>query len=92
MIVRHYATRVANAAHSGGGAGTSLQTAQMASSRAREWLSTITNDKARQILMDAVEDPALMRALLTETRGGALPPKAKSRLAPYLTGALAAEE
>lgn len=91
FVVRHLAAKYANTMYSGGGMGTGLQTAQMASSRAREWLAKITNAKARRILMDAVENPELMKALLTETRGGKLPPKAASRLAPYLTGAIAAE-
>ncbi len=47
-----------------GGAGESLQIANMASGRAKRFLQRLTNDRARQILVDAVEDPELMKLLL----------------------------
>lgn len=91
FVVRYYAAKTASNLHSGGGAGVDLQVAQMASSNARRWLEGVTNNRARQILMDAVEDPALMRALLTDAPNGNLSPKARAKLAPYLTGGIAAE-
>jgi len=71
----------------GGGAGVNLQAAQIGSKRARDMLSRLTNDKARRILYDAIEDPALMRALLLEPKGAEMPQWAISKITPYLTGA-----
>lgn len=50
-----------------GSAGGSLQTAQIFSSNARKLIQRLTNDKARQILIEAVQDPELMHTLLTNT-------------------------
>lgn len=71
----------------GGGAGVSLQAAQLGSSRARDLLGRMTNDKARRILYDAVQDPELMRALLLQPKGAELPAWAVSKMTPYLAGA-----
>lgn len=71
----------------GGGAGVNLQAAQIGSKRARDILGRLTNDKARQILYDAIEDPMLMRALLLEPKGTELPQWAASKITPYLAGA-----
>lgn len=90
MVVRIFAAKTATQLHPGGNAGVDLQTAQMASQRAKEWLNRLTNDRARQLLMDAVEDPELMRTLLLNAPGPKLPPKAAKRLAPYLIGTTAA--
>lgn len=69
----------------GGGGAASLQTAQMASSRMKEALGYLVADKASQLLADAIEDPALFRALLTE-----MTPKNEARIInrlwPYLIG------
>ncbi len=73
----------------GGGAGVSLQAAQLGSRRARDLLGRMTNDKARRILYDAVQDPELMRALLLQPKGAELPAWAVSKITPYLTGAAA---
>lgn len=50
-----------------GSAGGSLQTAQIFSSNARKMIQRLTNDKARQILIEAVQNPELMHTLLTNT-------------------------
>jgi len=83
-VVRVFAARVG--AEMGGGGGGSLQTAQMASSRARDMLRSLTADRASQLLADAVEDPELFRALLTDTASGAFEQRVVPRLLPYLTG------
>lgn len=62
-----------------GNNGASLQTAQMASSRMKEFLGHLTRDKASQIIADAVTDPDLFKALLT----GAMAPNVEKRAAPY---------
>ena len=46
-------------------AGGSIQSANIGSTAARDFLNSITADKARQMLQDAVQDPKLMKALLT---------------------------
>lgn len=78
----------------GGSMGGSLQTANIFAERAKTMLRNLTNDKARQLLMDAVEDPALMRELLMQEeswiKNVARTPY--SRLWPYLAGAATAEE
>lgn len=68
----------------GRGAG-QLQTAQMASGRAKEWIAHLTRDKASRLLADAVTDPTLFKALLTQTAGPAAE-RQIPRLLPYLIG------
>lgn len=48
-------------------AGGSLQTAQIFSGRARQMIDNLTNDRARKLLVQAVQDDKLMKALLTDT-------------------------
>ncbi|MCA0943388.1 hypothetical protein LCM08_00525 [Salipiger pacificus] len=84
-----YLARVAAArqgAQIGGGGGGSLQTAQMASSRMKELLGRLSSDRASQILADAVEDPALFRALLSDAASPSLEGRALPKLVPYLAG------
>lgn len=87
IIARVYAARYG--AQAGGGGGASIQTANMASGRAKELLGRLQNDKAEQMLIDAIEDPELFRTLLTDP--GKITPGTETynRLAPYFTGALA---
>lgn len=86
-----YALRVVAArqgADLGGGGGASLQTAQMASSRMKDALSSLTNDRASQMIADAITDPKLFAALLARDLS---PTDAKaSLLLPYLVGGTAA--
>jgi hypothetical protein len=75
----------------GGTMGGSLQTANIAAERARSILRGLTNNRARQLLMDAQEDPELYKALLMSPQAFAASKKAQSTLAPYLAGTVAAE-
>ncbi|MEM1076478.1 MAG: hypothetical protein AAGI36_18615 [Pseudomonadota bacterium] len=83
--------RIAAAKHGGamggGTMGSSIQTANIFSERARTMLRNLTNDRARQLLMDAVEDPELFKTLLRSPKAVSLSEPAQSRLAPYLIGA-----
>jgi hypothetical protein len=74
-------------AQAGGSGGGSIQTAQMASSNVAKLLSRLQNDRAAQMLQDAVTDPELMRALLMTPESVRTNQKAINRLAPYLVGA-----
>ncbi len=85
----------ANFGASLGNSGASLQTAQMASSQVKRLLGRLQNDKAEQMLMDAVEDADLFRLLLSDPKAVKITPETRSRLAPYFAGtgaALGAEE
>lgn len=89
--VIEFVARVAAARHGaeiGGGAGGSLQTAQMASSRVKGILGRLQNDKAEQMLIDAVEDPELFRALLMDPGTISVRSEQYNRLAPYLVGTM----
>lgn len=77
-------------AQAGGGSGGSIQTAQIASTQTRKLLGLLQNDKAEQMLIDAVEDPELFRVLLVDPGSVRLEPEQVNRLAPYFTGAVAA--
>ena len=74
----------------GGTMGGSLQAANIVQERARALLRGMTNDKARRLLMDAIEDPALFKALMTEDPAIKLTAEQRNKLAPYLTGGAAA--
>jgi len=92
--VIEFMARVVAARHGaemGGGSGGSLQTAQMASSRAKEILGRLVSDKASTILARAVEDPELFKALLTQMDSPKLDERVLPRIVPYLIGAAAAE-
>lgn len=88
-----YVVRIAAARQGGqmggGTMGGSLQTANIAVERAQAILRNLTNARAREMLMAAVEDPALFRALLVEPKGYQLPPAAARSLAPYLAAGAA---
>lgn len=74
----------------GGSSGASIQTANMASGRAKQILGNLQNDKAEQLLMDAVQDPELFRLLLSDPGRITLKPNQLNRLAPYFSGTAAA--
>lgn len=85
--------RIAAARHGGnlggGTMGGSLQAANIFTERARSSLYGLTNNRARQLLIDAIEDPELFKALLTEPASiKGLAPEIRSRLAPFLIGAV----
>lgn len=83
-----YAVRIAAANHGAqiGKGAAGLQTAQMASGAAKKLLSRLTNDKAEQMLIDAVEDPSLFRSLLIEPKKITIAKDRRTKIAPYLTG------
>jgi hypothetical protein len=70
----------------GGGGGASLQTANMASTRMKALLGRLTNDRASQLLRDAVTDRDLFVALLTRTQTPAQMRRAETRLAEWMIG------
>lgn len=74
----------------GGSSGASIQTANMASGRMRDILGNLQNDKAEQLLIDAVSNPDLFRLLLVDTGAVTLKPEQINRLAPYFAGSGAA--
>ncbi|MFD1159018.1 hypothetical protein [Roseovarius aestuarii] len=82
------AVKAAGNMHSGG-AGESLQIANMASGRAKQFLQRLTNDRARQILVDAVEDPELMKVLLGRP-SNLNSPRVQRIMSRYLTGTVGA--
>ncbi len=71
-----------------GNGGSSIQIAAMASNRMKALLGNLQNDKAAKMLMDAVEDPELFKALLTDTATVKLSPKMRSKIAPYFLGGI----
>ncbi|KAA9005935.1 hypothetical protein [Histidinibacterium aquaticum] len=74
----------------GGSMGGSLQTANIFSGRAGEIAFRLFTDKSSQILADAVEDPEMFRALLTEANSIRLQRDVMPRLLPYLAGGVVA--
>ena len=86
-----FAVRIAAANHGAqlGKGAAGLQTAQMASGSARKMLNRLMNDKAEQLLLDAIEDPKLFQALLMEPRTIEARKPIRNRIAPYLTGTAA---
>lgn len=75
---------------SGGGAGQSLQTANIVSGRASNMLQALTADRASQLIADAITDPELFRALLTDTSSVRWEREALPRLIPYIVGGASA--
>lgn len=75
----------------GGGMAGGLQSAQIMSSRFQRIVSRLTNDKAQQMLMDAVEDPELFRTLLMDVTVPKNLEKLERSLAPYISGAAATQ-
>lgn len=69
---------------------TRLQTSAMVSRNTGDVLGRLTRNKAEKMLMDAVTDPALMRALLADPGTTTFKRKAEGLLLPYLVGAGAA--
>jgi len=75
----------------GGGMAGGLQSAQIGSGRAQQFLAKITNDKAQQMLQDAVTDPELFRALLLNVNVPKNYGRIEKTLAPYVVGAIAGQ-
>ncbi|MEQ8898651.1 MAG: hypothetical protein RID23_16315 [Roseovarius sp.] len=87
-----FAVRIAAANHGArmGEGAAGLQTAQMASGAAKKILGRLTNDKAEQMIIDAIEDPVLFRSLLIEPQRIQLQKRYRQKITPYLTGTLTA--
>ena len=81
-----------NSAGFGGGMGGSMQAAQIASGRAQRILEKLTNSKAQQLLIDAVQDPDLMRDLLLNVNLPKNLSKVEKTLAPYIVGSTVGSE
>lgn len=64
----------------GGNAGVSLQAAALGSNRVRDMVQRLTADRASQMITDAITDPDLFKALLTQT--GSV--QSEKRVIPYL--------
>ena len=87
VAVRFWAAKTGGQIGAGGGLGGSIQSANIATTTAQKALKNLTNERARELLKDAIEDPELFRALLSEPKGVQLPPEVKRKIAPYLLGA-----
>jgi hypothetical protein len=88
-VVQVAAAQTGGRVGASGNMGGSLQTANIFSRTAQNMLRNLTNDRARRLLVDAVEDPELMRALMLNP-SAEMPKWASSKLVPYLAGAAAA--
>lgn len=71
--------------------GGSLQTANILSTAARRMLNNLQNKKARELLVEAVQDPKLMRAIMLHASADT-PKWAADRVTPYLAGGAATLE
>lgn len=70
----------------GGGAGSSLQSAAMMSSRFRDWARSLTADRAEKLLSRAVTDPELFATLMRENRTVRQQDETTRRLQAWLAG------
>ena len=78
-------------ANLGGGFAGGLQSAGIVSSRAQQLIGRLTNDKAQQMLRDAVQDPELFRSLLMDVSIPENFDRVRRSLAPYIAGGVAAQ-
>jgi len=76
----------------GVGMGGSLQTAQIGSARMQRLAERLTNDRAQQIMMRALEDKELFRTLLLNPTNPKNFKRIERSLAPYLVGTAAATQ
>jgi len=83
MVMRVIAAR--QGAGMGGGMA-SLQTAQMASSRMQKLLMRLTNDRAQQLLRDAITDRDLFTALLMKQQTPSAVRRVENRLTEWMVG------
>ncbi|MEM1364075.1 MAG: hypothetical protein AAGF94_20640, partial [Pseudomonadota bacterium] len=74
----------------GAGGVRDLQTSQMVSNRVRDAWRALSNDRASQLIAEAVTDPDLFRALLTQQSSPKLEERVLPRLFPYLVGGVSA--
>jgi len=78
-------------AQMGGGFAGGLQSAQIVSSRVQRILERVTNDKAQQMLRDAVQDPDLFRSLLMDVTIPKNSERISRSLAPYVAGGISTQ-
>lgn len=78
LPARYLGAKLATAFTSGN-AGTSLQAAQMGSRQMQALLRKMNVGRAEQIIIDAMEDPELMKALLLNQRTASAQPKNKAQ-------------
>ena len=71
--------------------GAALKAAATGSRLARQTFDKLTGTQARQILMDAVEDPALMKVLLATPEEFTANVALRNKIAPYLVGVSSGE-
>jgi len=85
-----YVGRVAGArigsAMGGHGMAGSLQAASMGSARARDYMRTLTGDRAEKIISRAVTDPELFAALMRQTPSARLQDQGVKRLQAWMAG------
>ena len=91
LVARVVGARV-GARLGGVGMGGALQTAQIGSSRMQRLAERLTNDRAQQIMMRALEDKELFRTLLLNPTNPKNFKKIERSLAPYLVGTAAATQ
>jgi hypothetical protein len=84
MSMRILAAR--HGADLGGGGGASLQTAQMASARMQKLLTRLTNDRASQLLRDAITDRDLFTALMMKQQTPSARRLVENRLTEWMLG------
>lgn len=90
IIARVGAAR-AGGQYAQGSMGGSLQTANIFAGRAQELVGRMTNARARELLIDAIEDPELMQTLLLDSGSArATSADVRRRLEPYFLGATSA--
>jgi len=65
IIARTAAATGSSKIPGGGGAGVSLQKAQILSGQAKRWVAGLTQTKAEEILIRSISDPELFRSLLS---------------------------
>lgn len=89
FVLRTFAARQGAKAGQGT-SGASLLTANFASRRMQEIIDGLTNDRAARLIAEAVENPKLFRALLTDPASVKQSQRALRSLAPYVAGAVSA--
>lgn len=90
-VVQIAAAQKGGAMGAGSNMGGSLQTANIMSRAATRMLENLTNRRARELLVKAVQDPELMKALMIGD-AARMPASLKAKIAPYLAGTAATIE
>lgn len=91
IAARIAGAKVATGAANARNAGVSLQAANIGSNRMRDLVQSLTADRASQMIADAVRDPKLFKALLTQTGSVQASERALPKFIPYLIGGATTE-